>query len=305
MATLTEENRKLSLGNNSLRRKLKMKAMKAGAGMEWKRKHDVIVRRHSALVRENDDMRKSILRWRNKFNDELESRREIACELARLEDKMASMRRCAWDGVGEKKEEVKGDVEGGLDGSAEFSFWGKKYEAVERGKGGGGRYEREGLSSPREGLYEEGEENGDEDDDEECELEGGGGVSPSSSRGGLTSPAATLGVFSGIDNDDEEDGGEDEGGQGGRGGKSKNHGGEGVGEQDRRRGVVSPLPLDIDGGAAAGGKGDGGLTPVRAGEVSGASEASVRRVVSYSGGRCAAVASLQPSFAPHPISPLR
>ena len=75
----------------SLRRKLKAAQRSAAVGMEWRRKNETLERKMAAVMRQNEDLRKSLLRWRSKFSVELDSRQSFARELARAEDRISEL----------------------------------------------------------------------------------------------------------------------------------------------------------------------------------------------------------------------
>ena len=75
----------------SLRRKLKAAQRSAALGLEWRRKSQGHERKMAAVMRQNEDLRKSLLRWRSKFSVELESRQSLARELARAEDRISEL----------------------------------------------------------------------------------------------------------------------------------------------------------------------------------------------------------------------
>ena len=238
---ITEENGKLISANDALRRKLKMKSESANV---WKRKCGFLQSRQSALERQNEEMRKSISRWRRKFSEELEGRRNLANELAKLEDKVSFLARGMWGGGEEKQLEAESEekLANSVDGSAEFSFWGKKYEAVEKGRG---RYERENQGG------------GEADEREGHEAEVGRRFK------GLVSPSSETSEFSDFDSDDEEEGGDIQCTRRRFEGDTPPDQNRVEGEGDEGRGVVSPLPMNVDTkGGGGGGKCEGGSTPV-------------------------------------------
>ena len=180
----------LTRTNERLKQKLKAAQRSASLGLQWKKKHNDLLRKYQALLRQNEDMRSSILRWRGKFNEELENRQELVGELFRLEDKLSSvLGRSARKGVGSnsnynhinnrKEKDVygtstgcawgndnhgQGEVEGDAlederhDASeesepvVEFSFWGRRFNDAEKQRHVATRYSKaEGECSTFDG----------------------------------------------------------------------------------------------------------------------------------------------------------
>ncbi|GMH56144.1 hypothetical protein TrST_g3041 [Triparma strigata] len=83
---------------DSLRRKLKAAQRSASLGLEWKRKYELSEKRAATLQNQNEDLRRALVRWRSKFGAELESRQELARELAQAEDRISDLVRARWDG---------------------------------------------------------------------------------------------------------------------------------------------------------------------------------------------------------------